>query len=137
MKAPREDTSPGGPRHAGDQGGEHGGGRVVPVYAVTGGRTRSAGRDLPVESLVTCTDRTDRVTDLQSEYRVIIGMADRPVSLVEIGAGLSVPVGVARVLVGDLADAGYLVVHAPPPATAQGGPGPELLGRLLEGLRAR
>ncbi len=110
-------------------------GRVVPVYAVTGGRTRSAGLDLPVESVVTATDRW--AADLQKEYRVIIGMAVRPVSLVEIGAELRVPVGVARVLVSDLADAGYLVVHAPLPATAAGGPTPGTLTRLLEGLRAR
>ena len=110
-------------------------GRVVPVYAVTGGRTRSAGHDLPIESLVTATDRWS--DDLQQEYRVIIALAVRPVSLVEIGANLSVPVGVARVLVSDLAVSGYLVVHAPPPSTAAGSPPPEILTRLLEGLRAR
>lgn len=102
---------------------------------MTGGRTRSAGHDLPVESLVTATDRW--ASDLQREYRLIIDLASAPVSLVEIGASLKVPVGVARVLVSDLADAGYLVVHAPPPATATGGPTPEILTRLLEGLRAR
>jgi hypothetical protein len=120
------------PRHAGAETHQ---GRVVPVYAVTGGRTRSAGRDLPVESLVTTTERW--AGDLQKEYRVIIDMAARPVSLMEIGAYLHVPVGVARVLVGDLADAGYLVVHAPPPVGAGGGPTAEMLSRLLEGLRAR
>lgn len=112
-----------------------GAGRVVPVYAVTGGRTRSADHDLPVESLVTATDRW--AEDLQREYRVIIDLAVRPVSLVEIGAALGVPVGVARVLVSDLADSGYLVVHAPLPSTAAGSPPPAILNRLLEGLRAR
>lgn len=115
--------------------GERDGGRVVPVYAVTGGRTRSADHDLPLESLVTATDRfTD---DLQPEYRSIVLRASHPLSLVEIGADLGIPVGVARVLVSDLAGAGYLVVHAPPPASAGGGPTPEVLNRLLEGLRAR
>lgn len=113
------------------------GGRVVPVYAVTGGRTRSAGRDLPLESLVTATDYTAGLAECQPEYRTIVEMADCPVSVVEIGAGLQVPVGVARVLVSDLADAGYLVVHAPPPATAGSSPTPALLERLLEGLLAR
>jgi Protein of unknown function (DUF742) len=122
-------THPGDPSHGGHAG------RVVPVFAVTGGRTRSAGRDLPVESLVTATDRWS--DDLQQEYRVIIDLAVRPVSLVEIGAALGVPVGVARVLVSDLADSGYLIVHAPPPSTAGGGPSPVILTRLLEGLRAR
>jgi hypothetical protein len=109
--------------------------RVVPVYAVTKGRTRS-GRDLPVESLVTAADMR-RSAELHGEYRLIMDMATRPVSLVEIGALLRVPVGVARVLVSDLADAGYLVVHAPPPVSAAGSPTPDLLNRLLEGLRAR
>lgn len=58
-------------------------GRVVPVYAVTGGRTRSTGRDLPAESLVTATDHW--AGDLQKEYRVIIDLASAPVALVEIG----------------------------------------------------
>ncbi len=110
-------------------------GRVVPVYAVTGGRTRSADHDLPIESLVTVTGRDP--SDLQTEYRVIMGVATRPVSLMEIGAELNVPVGVARVLVGDLAEAGYLHVHQPQPTTAAGNPTPEILHRLLEGLRAR
>jgi hypothetical protein len=109
-------------------------GRVVPVYAVTGGRTRSTKRDLPIESLVTATDRPS--AELEPEYRTIVRMAAGPVSLVEIGAALGVPVGVARVLVGDLAASGHLVLHAPPP-TSDGNPTPEILTRLLEGLRAR
>jgi hypothetical protein len=109
-------------------------GRVVPVYAVTGGRTRSTERDLPIESIVTATGRT--WIDLEPEYRTIVAMAGRPVTLVEIGAALRVPVGVARVLVGDLAASGHLVVHGPP-STSDGNPTPEILTRLLEGLRAR
>jgi hypothetical protein len=48
-----------------------------------------------------------------------------------------VPVGVARVLVGDLANGGYLDVHLPRTAAGDGGPGHEILGRLLDGLRSR
>jgi hypothetical protein len=114
-------------------------GRVVPVFAVTGGRTRSTGSDLPIESLVTLTEQASLGGDLQMEYRIIVQMAARPVSLMEIGAALRVPVGVARVLVSDLAEAGYLEVHAPQAAAdgTAGGPAPEILERLLEGLRAR
>jgi hypothetical protein len=112
-------------------------GRVVPVYAITGGRTRSSGRALPLESLVTASESAGSRGHLQAEHRAILDMAVRAVSLVEIGARLQVPVGVARVLVTDLADTGYLVVHAPPPSTAAGGPTAEMLTRLLEGLRAR
>ena len=56
-------------------------------------------------------------------------------SIVEISAVLQVPVGVARVIVSDLVDAGYLDVHLPP--TTGHGPTPAVLERLLEGLRAR
>ena len=109
-------------------------GRVVPVYAVTGGRTRSTERDLPIESIVTATCRGSH--DLEPEYRTIVTMAARPVTLVEIGVVLGVPVGVARVLVGDLAASGHLDVHGPP-STSDGNPHPAILARLLEGLRAR
>jgi hypothetical protein len=118
---------------------EPGGGRVVPVYAVTGGRTRANdGPDMPVEALVTTTEAGVFATDLQLEYRMTVELAATPVSIVEIGAFLGVPVGVARVLVSDLVNAKYLVVHLPPvPTTTDGGPAPEILERLLEGLRAR
>jgi hypothetical protein len=112
---------------------------VVPVYALTGGRTRSTvGEDMPVEALVTATDAGVFASDLQLEYRATVELAATPVSIVEIGATLGVPVGVARVLVSDLVNAKYLVVHLPPaPTTAGGGPAPEILERLLDGLRAR
>ncbi|MDQ4116647.1 MAG: DUF742 domain-containing protein [Actinomycetota bacterium] len=109
-------------------------GRVVPAYALTGGRTRTR-VDLPIESLVTRTERARRAGgELQLEYRTILAMAERPVSLMEIGAHLGVPVGAARVLVADLAEDGLLAVQAPPPSE-RGRPVPALLSRLVEGLR--
>ena len=107
---------------------EHRGGRVVPVYALTGGRTRATGGpDMPVEAMVTVTEAGVYATDLQLEYRSTVELAATPVSIVEIGASLGVPVGVARVLVS----------LPPAPTTADGGPAPEILERLLDGLRAR
>jgi hypothetical protein len=112
--------------------------RVVPVYAFTRGRTRSAGRDLPLEAVVTAAKATTRQPALlQSESLAIVTMCSRPLSLAEIGSALRVPVGVARVLVGDLVNAGYLVAHLPQHATHDGGPTQAILGRLLDGLRAR
>jgi len=111
-------------------------GRVVPAYALTHGRTRSRGVDLPMEALVTVTDLgRDRRAGLQIERRAILDLCARPTSVVEVAAHLHVPVGVARVLVGDLAANGHLAVHLP--RQAAGGPDPEILERLLEGLRAR
>jgi len=113
-------------------------GRVVPAYALTRGRTRSYGDELPIEALVTSTDLALRSTpSLQTEARAIIELAVRPTSVMEIGAALNVPVGVARVLVSDLANAGFLQLHLPPSASGDTGPGRAVLGRLLDGLRAR
>ena len=116
--------------------GHRPGGRVVPVYALTGGRTRSTdGSQLPVETLVTVTSAGLDASDLQFEYTETIRLAAQPVSVVEISAILRVPVGVARVLVSDLVAAGFLEIHLPP--TGGDGPPPDVLERLLEGLRAR
>ena len=112
--------------------------RVVPVY-FTGGRTRpAAGQELPLEAVVTATGLSLAAgTSLRMESRAIVEMCARPKSLAEIGAALRVPVGVARVLVGDLANGGYLEVHLPRTADGDGGPGHAILGRLLDGLRSR
>ncbi len=114
--------------------------RVVPVYALTRGRTRPVGQALPIESLVTVTEAAaghQGNPALQPEWRAIMKLCvARPLSVAEIGAALAVPIGVARVLVSELAGAGYLEVHLPQ-ATGDGGPGHAILGRLLNGLRAR
>ena len=117
---------------------EHAQDRVVPVYAVTQGRTRAAGEELPLEAVVTATPAArEQGAALHVEWRAIVAMCGEPMSVAEIGAELQVPVGVARVLVGDLAHAGYLAVHLPEVPVHGDGPSPEVLGRLLDGLRAR
>ncbi|MGH3796836.1 MAG: DUF742 domain-containing protein [Pseudonocardiaceae bacterium] len=114
------------------------GGRVVPAYALTQGRTRTVGQDLPLEALVTATElAVQNLPTLQVERRAIVRMSMRPTSVVEIGAALHVPAGVARVLVSDLANSGFLTVHLPRATDGAGGPGQEILGRLLDGLRSR
>jgi Protein of unknown function (DUF742) len=121
-----------------DRYGWHQGDRVVPVYAFTRGRTRPTGQELPLEALVTATElAVQQEAALQVEWRAIVRMCTRPTSVVEIGVALRVPVGVARVLVSDLANAGYLMVHLPRAAESDDGPGHEILGRLLDGLRGR
>jgi len=114
--------------------------RVVPVYAFTRGRTRSAGRELPLEALVVATALAARHEDevtLQFEWRAILRMCTEPMSVAEIAAMLGVPIGVARVLVSDLVHARYLELHLPLRVEEDGRPGQAILGRLLDGLRAR
>jgi hypothetical protein len=113
------------------------GGRVVPNYAFTAGRTRSTRMDMPMEALVTATELgLAKLPGLQPEHRAIIEAAAVPLSLAEIGSLIGVPIGVARVLVSDLAADDYLAVHLPL-VGPDGRPRRELLERLLDGLRAR
>ncbi|HLM63807.1 MAG TPA: DUF742 domain-containing protein [Acidimicrobiales bacterium] len=111
--------------------------RVVPVYALTRGRTRSVGRDLPWETLLTATaDGIASLSKLRFEQARIVSFCRRPVSVAEVAAELGVPLGVARVLVSDLYAENFLVVHVPT-FTRTGRPRTEILERLLTGLRTR
>lgn len=111
--------------------------RLVPVYALTNGRTRSDGGDLPWETLVTTTPSgLASLARLRLEQKRIVSMCQRPVSVAEVGAELSVPVGVAQVLVADLCKDGLLQVHRPI-TTDDGRPSPDVLQRLIAGLKAQ
>jgi len=108
--------------------------RVVPAYALTGGRTRSTGPDLPLESMVTSTpDGMRELTALRFEAREIVLLCRRPQSIAEVAARVKVPLGVARVLVSDLTDDGLLALHRPEGDR----PDRAILERLLSGLRTR
>jgi hypothetical protein len=98
---------------------------VVPVFALTRGRTRSAGEETPIGAMVSANDKADRHdSTLHVEHREILALLTTPVSVVEIGAALQMPVAVAHILVSDLANAGYLTIHPPPARTPAVSPAP-------------
>jgi hypothetical protein len=104
----------------------------VRPYAVTGGRTASHAR-LAVEALVTTTDRGWRsLHALVPEAEQVCRMCAEFKSVAEIAATLRVPLGVAGVIVGDLADGGMVAVQQP---GAHDAPDLALLERVLIGLR--
>lgn len=118
------DVGPG--RAAGDDGDES----LVRPFVITGGRARHATVHLRVESLVVGTG-TPPAGSLQFEHAAILEVCRSPVSVAEVAARISVPLGVAQILVGDLADAGLVRVHeATPTAT------PALLLRMIDAVRA-
>ena len=105
----------------------------VRPYLVTRGRTRTD-RPLGLEALVQTTDRGRRgVGLLKFEQRAIALVCDRPTSVAEIAARVRVPLGVARVLVADLTDAGLVQVHAAPDRIEDD---ISLIQRLIHGVRA-
>ena len=109
-----------------------GSGRLVRPYAITGGRTRSRRTHLAMEAIVVCSAEGAVRKRLVLERRRIADLAETPVSVAEISAHLEVPLGVARVLVGDMADEGLVQVHQP----RNGRPDIVLLERVLNGIRA-
>jgi hypothetical protein len=105
-------------------------GALFRPYLLTGGRTRSSGDDIPMEALVVTSGHRP-VHGLTVEQARIVGACRAPVSIAEIAALLAVPIGVARVLVGDLAGAGHVEVCATVTEAD-----PELVTRLIDGVRS-
>jgi hypothetical protein len=113
-------------------------GALVRPYAHTGGRTRSS-QDLALEALVSTSGQPSLATldeVLTTHHRrMIVDMCLQPRSVAEVAALLSVPLGVARVLLGDLAAAGLVVVHPTVGSTGDGAPALDFMRRVLVGLR--
>lgn len=103
--------------------------RVRP-YVRTRGRTRTRS-DLAVETLVSIPSPRPPIDD--PEHAAIDHVCDGPRSVAEVAALIEVPLGVARVLIDDMAAAGLLTVHA----TAARGSAPpprDIMQRVLDGL---
>jgi hypothetical protein len=106
--------------------------RRVRPYAMTGGRTRPSDHDLEIEALVATTAMGQQAPKQTVEQRAIAALCHDVLSVAEVAARLHLPIGVTRVLVGDMAEEGAVVVYRP--AQAGGRPDLALLERVLEGL---
>ncbi|MFE7058630.1 DUF742 domain-containing protein [Streptomyces californicus] len=108
---------------------------LVRPYAMTGGRTRPR-YQLAIEALVSTTADPSRLQGQLPEHQRICRLCIEIKSVAEISALLSIPLGVARILVADLAEAGLVAIHQPGgDETAGGQPDVTLLERVLSGLR--
>ena len=106
---------------------------LVRPYAVTGGRTKPS-YHLQIEAMVSASHYEARdLSVLSPECQSILGYCRDWRSVAEISAVLRMPLGVARVLVGDMAMEGLVRVHQAD--HAQGRPDLNLLERVLSGLR--
>ena len=108
---------------------------AVRPYTWTRGRTKSTGFDLAIETLVSTSARgRTQVATLQVEHRAVAELCEQTRSVAEIAALLSVPLGVARVLLGDMAGLGLVTVHQTA-SSAGSAPDLALMERVLSGLR--
>jgi len=110
-------------------------GPVVRPYAVTRGRTLPSGGvwfgliDIAVQT----GERTSQDFRQGPEHRRILSLCRRPIPVVDLASEVDLPVGVVRVLLGDLADAGMVRII---PAQEDPEPDQRLLRMVLDGLES-
>lgn len=75
---------------------------TVRPFVITGGRTRPVDDHLRVETLVRA-EPAALSAPVQFERRRIVELCQRPIAVADIAVALRVPLGVAMVLVADLA----------------------------------
>ena len=109
---------------------------LVRLYTLTAGRTDTS-VDLPlqapIQTLLAGEAHRWPPNDVKDK---IIQLCTNSPSVAEISARLDLPLGVARVLVGDLVMSGYLRVHRTLTERSTRDERHELIGRTLRGLRA-
>ncbi|MGH3793720.1 MAG: DUF742 domain-containing protein [Pseudonocardiaceae bacterium] len=135
----RSATEPGAERVQWQTGNEEWGepedfASAVRPYTWTRGRTRPV-YDLAIETLVSTSAQGRDVTALTSvEHRAVAELCCAPRSVAEVAALLGLPLGVARVLLADMADIRLVVVHR---NACSSGDVPEFgfMERVLSGLR--
>jgi hypothetical protein len=131
---------PGGAGPTGSQWYDAEAGPLVRPYAMTGGRTRPGPSNVRFDLIALVVVDTDGPGPdgealLGPEHRVLLTLCRcETQSVAELAADADLPVGVVRVLLGDLLEAGYVKVRRPvPPAQL---PDERILREVIEGLRA-
>ncbi|MDO0931166.1 DUF742 domain-containing protein [Streptomyces sp. DG2A-72] len=129
----------GAPREQGSQWYDNEAGPLVRPYAMTGGRTKPGptGVRFDLIALVTLDAGAPGFDDttLGPEHRALVELCRTETqSVAELAAGADLPVGVVRVLLGNLLELGCVTVSRPvPPAQL---PDERILREVIEGLRA-
>jgi Protein of unknown function (DUF742) len=122
----------------GDKWVDRNAGPVVRPYALTGGRTEPAsGAVLDVITVIVATtwaQEPDDWLNLSPEYRRILGLCRRPVTVADVASTTALPLGVVRVLLADLIMQGRITARAGRPVGEE--PSAALLKEVLHGLRA-
>ena len=92
--------------------------RRVRPYAMTGGRTRPTHDDLETETLISTTSVGEQTPKLTVEQRAIAALCRDVLSIAEVSSQLHLPLGVIRVLVGDMADEHLVSMKRPAPSAS-------------------
>jgi hypothetical protein len=103
-----------------ERGDRDSSGPVVRPYAVTSGRTRPSGTAIDLVAVVSAS-RTASLTELEPELDPKLGpehlralqSCRLPIAVADLAVDLDLPVGVVRILVGDLREHGLVNIRQP------------------------
>lgn len=109
--------------------------QAIRSYMLTRGRTTTT-LDLSFESMVSITRPQPLDIDLRFERRATVALCEESgaQSIAELSARLSIPIGVAKVIAGDLVEEGVLSIHSNQNVNVSSDV--MLLRRLIHGVRA-
>ncbi|WP_280888733.1 DUF742 domain-containing protein [Streptomyces sp. LBL] len=103
------------------------------LYTVTGGRSRA---DDPFDLVTLVVSECEPAAGMQSEHARILDLCRHPTAVVEIAAGMKLPITVVRILLGDLLAMGNITARHPRAAQSVASlPDSALLQEVLHGLR--
>jgi hypothetical protein len=105
----------------------------VRPYALVRGRTRPSGDALDVIAIVRARDGGQRhPADLEPEHLALLAHCQEPMSAADLSAALDLPLGVVRILLGDLRERGLVAIDQPRPERVRN---VRLLREVADGLR--
>lgn len=81
------------------------------LYTITGGRSRAPENAFDLVTLIVA--ERQPTPGMQSEHARILRMCEAPTAVVEVAAELSLPVSVAKILLGDLLESGAVTARHP------------------------
>lgn len=110
-------------------------GPVVRPYTLTGGRTRPSGEGFDLVAFVlTVESAPPRNPRLHPEHLAALEVCRQPLSVAECASRLNLPLGVVRVLLGDLLEEQLIMVREP--SYQMKLPDEYMLEAVLNGLKA-
>lgn len=105
----------------------------VRPFLVTTGRTKASVEGLRFETLVQATNKLGG--ELRFEPARVHKLCSDAIAIAEISAKLNMPIGTAKVVIGDLIQTGHIELHQTIDADQSEDEDIQLISRLIDGVR--
>ena len=110
-------------------------GPLVRPYAIVQGRTESATDRFDLITIVSSVPSLYVQSDMEPEHQKVLFACKGAISVVDLAYEVRLPIGVVRVLLGDLLDRNMITIRQPGPVNNQRH-SRHTLKEVLDGLRA-